>query len=357
MEDLLTASENHAIKSFLSNINYDGTLVDSLVASNEWANLGEDGIPVPHAQGREALAKATKDLMSLSSLQHNISPELDLDHPRPPQHLFQPPPQSAPQHALVSSFHTWEQALRGSYPRAQSTSSQSLLGDVSPTSSASPLTMPAASSSTSTLKRAAESAAPNSPATAKRPRTSSTRSSNNNGAGSSRNDGAGSGGSGGGPKPALLTPSQKKANHIQSEQKRRANIRRGYEALCGTIPALVEAIAVEDAATAAAKEAGTVQTGKKSRRRKGKDREEEDKADGRAGPRSENVVLGKTVEYIENLLARRAVLIDRLYHARAMFPPGHPAHMPACAPEQPLWERQWTGGQGLDDDDDGGDDE
>ena len=68
MEDLLTASETHAIKSFLSNINYDGTLVDSLVASSEWANLGDD-VPVPHAQGREALAKATKDLMSLSSPQ------------------------------------------------------------------------------------------------------------------------------------------------------------------------------------------------------------------------------------------------------------------------------------------------
>ena len=64
--------------------------------------------------------------------------------------------------------------------------------------------------------------------------------------------------------------------------------------MCGTIPALVEAIAAEDAAAAVAKEAGNVQTGKKSRRRKGKDREEEDKADGRAGPRSENVVLGKS---------------------------------------------------------------
>ncbi|KIJ05479.1 hypothetical protein PAXINDRAFT_21274, partial [Paxillus involutus ATCC 200175] len=47
-------------------------------------------------------------------------------------------------------------------------------------------------------------------------------------------------------KAALLSPSQKKANHIQSEQKRRANIRRGYDALCETVPALREACQAED---------------------------------------------------------------------------------------------------------------
>jgi len=35
-------------------------------------------------------------------------------------------------------------------------------------------------------------------------------------------------------------------NHAQSEQKRRANIRRGYKALCGTVPALREAIRQEE---------------------------------------------------------------------------------------------------------------
>ena len=117
MEDLLTANEAHAIKSFLSNINYDGTLVDSLVASSEWANLGED-VPVPHAQGREALAKATKDLMSLSTaaptMGQNMNPHLNALKPplRAPQELMCPA-QHHNQHALVSSFHTWEQALRG----------------------------------------------------------------------------------------------------------------------------------------------------------------------------------------------------------------------------------------------------
>ena len=49
----------------------------------------------------------------------------------------------------------------------------------------------------------------------------------------------------------MLSPSQKRANHIQSEQKRRANIRKGYEALCEAVPALREAIKLEE-------EAGTI---------------------------------------------------------------------------------------------------
>jgi hypothetical protein len=49
-----------------------------------------------------------------------------------------------------------------------------------------------------------------------------------------------------GAKPALLSPSQKRANHIQSEQKRRANIRKGYEALTEAVPALREAIRAEE---------------------------------------------------------------------------------------------------------------
>ena len=53
-------------------------------------------------------------------------------------------------------------------------------------------------------------------------------------------------GSGAAAKGTLLSPSQKRANHIQSEQKRRANIRRGYEALCEVVPALREAIRAEE---------------------------------------------------------------------------------------------------------------
>lgn len=97
-----------------------------------------------------------------------------------------------------------------------------------------------------------------------------------------------------------MSPSQKKANHIQSEQKRRANIRRGYEALCETVPALREAIREEEEAernAAIGKGAvnGAVQR-KKGRGKKNKDDENgKDRLDGRAGPRSENVVLSKSM--------------------------------------------------------------
>ena len=96
------------------------------------------------------------------------------------------------------------------------------------------------------------------------------------------------------PKPALLSPSQKKANHIQSEQKRRANIRRGYEALCECVPALRDAIRLEEEAVAAGdpNQGADLSTRCKKSRIGAKD--VEDKVDGRAGPRSENVVLSKS---------------------------------------------------------------
>ncbi|KAJ2928366.1 hypothetical protein H1R20_g8726, partial [Candolleomyces eurysporus] len=161
-------------------------------------------------------------------------------------------------------------------------------------------------------------------------------------------------------KPALLSPSQKKANHIQSEQKRRANIRRGYEALCETVPALREAIREEEeeiqraAALAAAGLANGGPKGKasgKKRAAKKKEVEEggsgsgaKDKIDGRAGPRSENVVLSKTIDYVNELLSERANLLARLQKARSALPPGHPSLTP-LSPE-PAWEREWKGGEG-----------
>jgi len=152
-----------------------------------------------------------------------------------------------------------------------------------------------------------------------------------------------------GGKPTLLSATQKKANHIQSEQKRRANIRRGYEALCESIPALREAIRAEEEANSALGSGGK----KRRRSRVGDDGE---KTDGRAGPRSENIVLAKTVEYIQHLLAQRQHFTERLQRARAMLPPGHPALGLARPPEElPLWEREWTGGLGAKDDDDAGD--
>lgn len=97
------------------------------------------------------------------------------------------------------------------------------------------------------------------------------------------------------PKPALLSPSQKRANHIQSEQKRRANIRRGYEALCEVVPPLREAIRLEELA-AENERAELAKSGKARKRRKAG--EEGEKADGRAGPKSENVVLQKSEYFL-----------------------------------------------------------
>ncbi|KAF9004071.1 hypothetical protein BDQ17DRAFT_1241759, partial [Cyathus striatus] len=151
-------------------------------------------------------------------------------------------------------------------------------------------------------------------------------------------------------KPALLSPSQKKANHIQSEQKRRANIRRGYEALCETVPALREAIREEEMA------AGQEKKGKKRKKGKGDKSEDAENSkfhslgiDGRAGPRSENVVLAKTIEHITALLADRSSLLARLHTARSSLPPGHTA---LISDQDPLWEREWKGGSGRIDDED-----
>ena len=116
-------------------------------------------------------------------------------------------------------------------------------------------------------------------------------------------------GSGAAAKGTLLSPSQKRANHIQSEQKRRANIRRGYEALCEVVPALREAIRAEEERELAkdapengeepakgnGKGKGGADKGGGGGGKKKKGRGDADKAaDGRAGPRSENVVLQKS---------------------------------------------------------------
>lgn len=83
-------------------------------------------------------------------------------------------------------------------------------------------------------------------------------------------------------KPALLSTAQKKANHIASEQKRRKAIREGYELLCSTVPTLRFAL----------EELPEEKGRKKNRKSKGV-QEEGEKIDGRAGPRSEAIVLGK----------------------------------------------------------------
>ena len=101
----------------------------------------------------------------------------------------------------------------------------------------------------------------------------------------------------------LLSASQKRANHIQSEQKRRANIRRGYEALCETVPALKEAIRKEEEEAATMfGSTGSSSSRNSARKKKSKnDTDDGEKIDGRAGPRSENIVLQKSRRRLSHL--------------------------------------------------------
>ncbi|KIP11203.1 hypothetical protein PHLGIDRAFT_125083, partial [Phlebiopsis gigantea 11061_1 CR5-6] len=59
---LLTHSETLAFNGFLSAIDFGDSL--------EWSGVNPDTIPLAPAQGKEALAKATKDLMSLEPNLH-----------------------------------------------------------------------------------------------------------------------------------------------------------------------------------------------------------------------------------------------------------------------------------------------
>lgn len=157
----------------------------------------------------------------------------------------------------------------------------------------------------------------------------------------------------------LLSASQKRANHIQSEQKRRANIRRGYEALCDTVPALREAIRKEEEeATGILTNSGGGSSRNATRKKKAKNTNDDgEKIDGRAGPRSENIVLQKTIDYIQELNATKEDLLRRLAQARSVLPSDHPLLTPQCVAGEtaPLWEREWN--YSPDADDEGSEDE
>ncbi|KDN50511.1 hypothetical protein RSAG8_01009, partial [Rhizoctonia solani AG-8 WAC10335] len=135
-------------------------------------------------------------------------------------------------------------------------------------------------------------------------------------------------------KPKLLTKDQKKRNHIHSEQKRRATIRHGYALLCEEVPSLRMAIAAAEA-----DDAEHVVDGESRRRRRSRGRSsaaDGERIDGRAGPRSESVVLVKTIDHLKDLLATRQELLSRVQELRAGDPGG----------DSP-WERAWEGGTGL----------
>lgn len=414
METLLTPAESMAFQSFLSS-------VDDAQPSADWASYSSqfhpqairkqnddlmlEAVPSPHEN--DSLTKATKDLMSLDGgmwAGGGNSQQMVVDHPHPQQqqqqyynHLGQLSTQHGQQHYAQSPHSTASESFpflnsrqnsgqqgnsfqqqqqeayhfgypnqgyhqnqqfsgpsgsnipfAGSHPHPSqqhhlspplphSHSQSSVASSSKRLTRASPISRtsssPAAGPSTSTTKRPAAASANNS-------RSSASQSPHPQGS-----------------KPALLSPSQKKANHIQSEQKRRANIRRGYEALCDTVPALREAIREEEEeakAIALAAAAGLPNKTKGAKKRGGKRKDGEDSAkdkiDGRAGPRSENVVLSKTIDYIHDLLSERAALLGRLQRARSLLPPGHPGLVPHGPP---LWEREWKGGEGKEGNEDG----
>lgn len=118
----------------------------------------------------------------------------------------------------------------------------------------------------------------------------------------------------------LLTDAEKKANHIASEQKRRANIRKGYELLCAGVPALRDALDGEGEGENAGERDGEDEEGGGAANGSGVGSGGgADRVDGRAGPRSEAVVLGKSVEHLRYLLEVHRDLRSRRDHARAKW--------------------------------------
>jgi hypothetical protein len=366
MQSLLSQSESNTFQSFLSSMDY----TEDAIPADEWAAFSASSASMELSypdEERQALTKATKDLMSLNTdvnwddpnntSMMNRSP---VAHPhfddRQQGHLGQHQEHRYQQSYRVNSYssrhdsfpflHTKSQQQQQSQPqfpiqhhpvsplRTGSPDSQ----QCSPNSPRSPYdfpqqqqlqthmpqqklqqqhrrgretsvgtrpkrshTLPSISSSfDSPYKRQRLSPSECPPTSA--PATTSTGSSSPNNSSSNRTRQQQL------SKPNLLSASQKKANHIQSEQKRRANIRRGYAALCETVPALQEAIKEEEEAekkavdpnfTAVGPEVKTNNAGKKRRTKKGAvDDRDKEKIDGRAGPMSENMVLTKSMIFI-----------------------------------------------------------
>ncbi|KAG6865967.1 hypothetical protein C0991_009969 [Blastosporella zonata] len=316
LSSLLTPTESHAFHSFLSSVNGPIAPID------QWIDVDKE---------KQALARATKDLMSLDahSATHGDHLYTHYSNPASSSHYTLP---VHPPHSDSSSRTPTPTSLP---PLPFQPISGRQLSRARPLHPHPYPTPPAAKQ-----RRPSRCTSPPSPVI-KPPQAQ--------------------------PKPALLSASQKKANHIQSEQKRRANIRRGYEALCECVPALREAIREEEDAMAAADNSSSSRsanaTGKRKSKSTAKGKDGEEKIDGRAGPRSENVVLSKTIDYINELIDDRSALLARLHRARSSLPPGHPALIPLPYLNQhpgldaerrdgdedtcPMWEREWTGGHGT----------
>ncbi|KAK4047655.1 hypothetical protein OIV83_005313 [Microbotryomycetes sp. JL201] len=151
----------------------------------------------------------------------------------------------------------------------------------------------------------------------------------------------------GADKPALLTTEQKKANHIASEQKRRAAIRQGYESLCVVVPPL--RAAVEEFEERVKKFNGGGGSFSRGKKRKGSGAGAAgplsggieiggEKIDGRAGPKSEAVVLVKTVDYLREVLAIRQERLERLSQ---LYQLAEDNGIPA-SPGRRIWDEVWN---------------
>lgn len=308
---LLTPAESHAFQSFLSALDYTD------LSPSEWALLNSTNVAPENDLGSgpssELLAKATKDLMALDSgyldtlgqqpcglpnqlsqqqqhqtfpnacsnrqvsySRHDTFPFLNIK-----AHVQQPMLSISPYNTDLHTHHLSPTAT--SAPTSDTTT---------PATPQSPFSVPDQPTQVRldqqqrpSRKRSSSSRVTSGSSKRRRPSPPATSSSSNAIASGST-------------KQALLSPSQKKANHIQSEQKRRANIRRGYEALCDTVPALRESIQEEKEAEARMNMSSGPSARPSRSKRKKKDSAgdgEKDKIDGRTGPRSENIVLSKSM--------------------------------------------------------------
>lgn len=269
---ILTASESNAFMSFLTSMDYNpSTASPDEYLIPEWDLYTANTDLIIQASGKEALAQATKNLMSLDALATGkISrPDLQLHHlpSSSYKHPMQYPLTLRTTVDPAAFSFTRSPPPADDVPSYASSSVSSTDSAPSPSTPTELLSPPIFPSPRTSLKRAAP--APSASSSNKRARPSSAPTTSSS--------------SGSGSKPALLSATQKKANHIQSEQKRRANIRRGYEALCDAVPSLRDGSMLTSEGV----------DGLNKIKKKRSSTDTSNNSDCRAVPRSENVVLQK----------------------------------------------------------------
>ncbi|KAH9448387.1 hypothetical protein Pst134EA_027699 [Puccinia striiformis f. sp. tritici] len=196
-------------------------------------------------------------------------------------------------------------------------------------------------------------------------------------------------------KPGLLSQEQKRANHIASEQKRRAAIRQGYSRLCMIVPSLrvrqqeqqstISRQSEDDSPTLVEQDLNSPAIGREdnnsvaaSKRKRNKSATQDLQLN-QSGARSEAVVLAKTVEYLRELEGDRKGYLENLNRLKSiarskgislrsaprgarrssikenLTEAGEARYQPALKVEMgeeeeeeeqeeiPIWESKWTG--------------